>query len=285
MLGARDRLAAGCRLAAGPGLKLGVALLGAQVVWADVLHLGLPVIGASAAIVSLGVAIGAGLGVALGLPLVEALIAACAMSICGASAAMATASALPQSPSSRQTTVLVVVAANLLSTVAMVAYPLLSTAMSMSNRQAGVFFGLSIQDVAQVAAAGAAVSPAATATAALTKVTRILWLGPAIMLASTMSSRFAGQGASTRLRLTPPPVVIGFFAVMLASNLGAVPTGSVELLSHLSHLLLLAGVAAISSQLPLKALTKVRPSLIASMVILSVLVAGTAAAVSLLLVR
>ena len=88
-------MAPGLALWARPGLKTGVALLGAQIAWAELAALGLPVALASGGVVMASLGAGTGLGLLLGLPLVEALIAASAVSICGASAAMAAPAPYP----------------------------------------------------------------------------------------------------------------------------------------------------------------------------------------------
>ncbi len=259
-LGLQAQLGAGLDVFAKPGLRLGVAMMGAQISWAEFAALGGPAVLASGVVVLGGLAIGAAAGVALGLPFAEALIAAAACSICGASAALAASQAAPASPANQRTTALVIVGVNLLSTVAMLAYPPLAHALGLTAHQAGVFFGLSIHDVAQVAGAGASVSPEAAGAAALAKLARIVWLGPAVVLIGFMLTRSKAGGVVGGLK-APPLFVLGFAALAAARGLGWLSPALVSTLMACSSFLLLAGVGAISAKLGPKALLEVKPKL------------------------
>lgn len=259
-LGLQAQLGAGLDLFAKPGLRLGVAMMGAQISWTEFAALGGPAILASGVVVLGGLAIGAAAGVALGLPFAEALIAAAACSICGASAALAASQAAPASPANQRTTALVIVGVNLLSTVAMLAYPPLAHALGLTAHQAGVFFGLSIHDVAQVAGAGASVSPETASTAALAKLARIVWLGPAVVLIGLVLSRSQSGGVVSGLK-APPAFVLGFAALAAARGLNLIPPAVVSTLMTCSSFLLLGGVGAISAKLGPKALLEVKPRL------------------------
>lgn len=259
-LGLQGQLGAGLDIFAKPGLRLGVAMMGAQISWAEFAALGGPAILASGVVVLGGLAIGAAAGLALGLPFAEALIAAAACSICGASAALAASQAAPASPANQRTTALVIVGVNLLSTVAMLAYPPLANALGLTAHQAGVFFGLSIHDVAQVAGAGASVSPETASTAALAKLARIVWLGPAVVLIGVMLTRSPEGGRVSGLQ-APPAFVLGFAALAAARGLNLIPPALVSTLAACSGFLLLAGVGAISAKLGPKALLQVKPKL------------------------
>lgn len=281
LAGVSGAMAAGLAWWAKPGLKVGVALLGAQIAWAEFAALGLPVALASGAVVMTSLGLGTAIGALAGLPLMEALIAASAVSICGASAAMAAASALPESESNRRTTALVVVGVNLLSTLAMVAYPLIAASLGFSPRQIGVFLGLSIHDVAQVVAAGASVSPATEASAALAKLSRILWLGPVVVVIA-LSMRGRGQGVA---RFPGPPLFVwGFAALMVARNFGLIPSTILPILAAASQILLLGGVCAISAQVAPRDLLRIEPRLAWTLVAATAVIAVLAAATSLLLV-
>ncbi|PTS83908.1 MULTISPECIES: putative sulfate exporter family transporter [unclassified Caulobacter] len=274
-LGLGTRLAAGLDVWAKPGLRLGVAMMGAQITWSEFALLGGPAILASGAVVLGGLAMGAAVGMAVGLPLAEALIAAAACSICGASAALAASQAAPASPANQRTTALVIIGVNLLSTVAMLAYPPLAHAVGLTAHQAGVFFGLSIHDVAQVAGAGASVSPEAAGAAALAKLSRIVWLGPAVVLIGVLLTRSQDGGARTGLK-APPLFVMGFAALAALRGFGLLPPPLVATLATASSFLLLAGVGAISAKLGPAALMQVKPRLAAALALTTLAVAALA---------
>ncbi|ALL12246.1 putative sulfate exporter family transporter [Caulobacter henricii] len=274
-MGLGSRLAAGLDLWAKPGLRLGVAMMGAQITWSEFALLGGPAILASGAVVLGGLTVGAGVGMALGLPLAEALIAAAACSICGASAALAASQAAPASPANQRTTALVIIGVNLLSTVAMLAYPPVAKALGFTAHQAGVFFGLSIHDVAQVAGAGSSVSADAASAAALAKLARIVWLGPAVVLIGLLLSR-TRDGCGQAGFKGPPLFVLGFAALAALRGFGLLPEGLVAILATLSSFLLLAGVGAISAKLGPAALLEVKPRLAAALALSTLAVAAMA---------
>ena len=274
-LGLGARLSAGLDVWAKPGLRLGVAFMGAQITWSEFALLGGPAILASGAVVLGGLGVGALVGMAVGLPLAEALIAAAACSICGASAALAASQAAPASPANQRTTALVIIGVNLLSTLAMLAYPPLAHALGLSAHQAGVFFGLSIHDVAQVAGAGASVSPEAAGAAALAKLARIVWLGPAVLLIGVLLMRAQPGVAQPGLK-APPAFVLGFAALAALRGLGLLPPTLVTALAATSSFLLLAGVGAISARLGPAALLEVKPRLAAALGLSTLAVAGLA---------
>jgi uncharacterized integral membrane protein (TIGR00698 family) len=266
---------AGLDVFAKPGLRLGVAMMGAQISWSEFAALGGPAILASGAVVLGGLGVGAAAGTALGLPFAEALIAAAACSICGASAALAASQAAPASAANQRTTALVIVGVNLLSTLAMLAYPPIAHALGLSAHQAGVFFGLSIHDVAQVAGAGSSVSPEAAGAAALAKLARIVWLGPAVVLIGVLLAR-SGDGSVKAGLKGPPAFVLGFAALAALRGFGLLPPMVVATLATTSSFLLLAGVGAISAKLGPQALLQVKPRLALALGLSTLAVAGFA---------
>ena len=161
----------------------------------------------------------------------------------------------------------------------MLAYPPLANALGLTAHQAGVFFGLSIHDVAQVAGAGASVSPEVASTAALAKLSRILWLGPAVVLIGLMLTRTAQGGRVSGLQ-APPLFVWGFAALAAARGLNLIPPALVPALGACSSFLLLAGVGAISAKLGPKALLEVKPRLAILLVTLTLAVAIVAYALT-----
>ncbi len=68
----------------------------------------------------------------------------------GHPAAIAISSIFPHSKKIEQQTLFVIVAVNILSTIAMLLYPLIIKYMEYNSLQAGVFLGGAIHDVAQV---------------------------------------------------------------------------------------------------------------------------------------
>lgn len=114
-------------------LRIGVALLGARITLAQIGQLGIgPLATAALGIVS-AIALGAWLARRFGLKTDFGLLCGAAVSICGASAALAVAAVMPKTEENERHTLLTVVGVTGLSTLAMIAYPLLAKALQWSD--------------------------------------------------------------------------------------------------------------------------------------------------------
>ena len=91
----------------------------------------------------------------------------------------------------------------------------------MSDQLGGLWAGASIHEVAQVAAAGAAISPAALKIAALMKLTRVVLLAPTVAIAAWM--RGADSDVSTGRSLPVPGFVLVFLALVACERWSDVP--------------------------------------------------------------
>lgn len=238
-------------------LRAGVALLGLRITAHQVVALGWQT--ALLTVVALGSTLALGLALArrLGRPADEGAIAGAAVGICGASAALAVASVLPPTQENERFTLLTVMGVTLLSTCAMVLYPLLAHWTGLTPQQAGVFFGASIHDVAQVVAAGTLLSQAGEVAAAdsavIVKLFRVMLLMPVVlMVAVVVQRRSAG---TARLDTSGPeagpavPLIPGFLLVfivfMLAHTSGWVPEALTVAVSQWSRHLLVVAIAAV----------------------------------------
>lgn len=111
----------------------------------------------------------------------QGLISGGSVAICGASAAMAIASVLPQTKENERFTLLVVVGVTVLSTIAMVIYPFSLELLEFNPKISGIFIGSTIHDVAQVVAAGMLLGPQAGDTATIVKLFRVILLMPIVV--------------------------------------------------------------------------------------------------------
>ncbi len=206
------RFQPGLRFCVSRLLRIAVALLGLKVSLSEIAALG-PITGLLV-VVAMVVTIAAGFALArlLGLSRSFGALAGSATAICGASAALATSSVLPPSPARDADTVFVIVAVNLLSTVAMLAYPPLARLLGFDDLHTGILLGGSIHDVAQVVGAGYAVSETAGATAVIVKLFRVLLLLPAILIIGRM---FVGSAEGAKV---PVPVFAFAFLGLCVVN-------------------------------------------------------------------
>ncbi|NRF71984.1 putative sulfate exporter family transporter [Aquincola sp. S2] len=250
------RSAPGIAWSAGTLLRLGVGLLGARITVEQLAGLGT----ATAALIAGGVAttllvglLGARL---LALPRSLGVLAGGASAICGASAALALAAVLPRHQRSEREVLTVVVLATLLSTIAMLLYPLLARALALPPQAAGLFVGGSIHDVAQVVVAGYALGQPTGDTAMLVKLMRVALLTlvvAAVALAVARGGRIEAPGKR------PPPLLwfLGLFASLVTlRSLGLLPTAAVTLLDNAARGCLLIGVCALGAKTSLPALAR-----------------------------
>ena len=184
-------------------------------------------------------------------PVAEGLLSGCAVGICGASAALAVSSVLPATRENERFTLLTVVGVTLMSTLAMVLYPLLAGAIGLSAAQAGIFFGATIHDVAQVVAAGMMLSDAGNTAAAdsatVVKLFRIMLLMPVVLLL-TLALRTGSKGRANMAADEQPALLPGFLlafiAFMLLATFSLVPTALAQSAGGASRALLVLAIAA-----------------------------------------
>src|SRR5262245_56261840 len=207
-----------------------------------------------------------------------------ATAICGASAALALAAALPGHPLKERATLFTVIGVSALSTLAMIVYPMLVHALQLDAVQAGIFLGGTIHDVAQVVGAGYSVSRETGDAATFVKLLRVAMLLPVIVVA-VMITRFGigtAGAAEPEHRGARPPLLPWFavaFAVLVAVNsMGWVPQPVVALGRDVSGWCLVGAIAAIGMKTHLKELATVgiKPILlmIGETVFLALLVLG-----------
>ena len=140
-----------------------------------------------------------------------------AVAICGASAALAIASVLPRDATRERDTILTVVSVTALSTLAMILYPVFATSIGLDHKQAGVFIGGTIHDVAQVVGAGYTISNETGDIATYVKLLRVAMLLPAVFAISFVFARRDGKGKVARPTL--PLFLIGFAALVVVKVL------------------------------------------------------------------
>ena len=276
-LGDDARCAPGIDFVAKQVLRLGVALLGLRVTAGQVFDLGWGTMGAIVLGVVLTIAFGIVLARLLGFSVHFGVLAGGAVAICGASAALALAAALPAHPQKERAAAFTVIGVSLLSTIAMVLYPLLVHWFGFDAHQAGVFLGGTIHDVAQVVGAGYSVSQDAGDTATVVKLLRVALLAPVILFATTLARRHIGAQAGGKRPPLLPWFAVGFFLLVALRSLDVVPKPLVTGGQDLSQACLIASMAAIGLKTRLKAMASVGWQPIAHMVVVTAWLAALCA--------
>lgn len=270
------RTAPGIALTARSVLRLGVALLGARISVDMLAALGWPMI----ALVVLSVVATIGFALLIS-PLFGrswrfALLTGGSVAICGASAAMAIAAVLPRHEKSESDLVFTVLSITVLSTVAMVLYPMLSHALGFTELDSAVFLGGTIHDVAQVVGAGFSISPEVGETATLVKLIRVSMLAPVVLVFSlTIRARgLADTGDTGRNPPLLPGFVVGFLVLAILNSLGVIPAQLSELAGQLSRWALLISIAAVGIKTSLKKIFEVGSGAIALLVVETLFLGG-----------
>ena len=262
----------GIRFASQRVLQLGVILLGAGVTLGEIAALGLATAALVVGAVTAAITVGWAIGRAGKLTSAHSVLSSGAVAICGASAAMAIASVLPQNKDSERNLLLTVVGVTTLSTLAMVVYPSLTHLLGFSDMRAGIFLGATIHDVAQVIGAGFIVSDEAAEVAAVVKLMRVTLLAPAVLAIALIFARSGGNSDATKRAF--PVFLIGFAALMIANSTGVISAEMRIFLSDASRWSLVTAVSALGVKTSLKDLFDVGPRPVIVLISQTVFLAG-----------
>jgi len=224
-------------------LRIAIALLGLRISFADITALGF----STAMIVILAmigtIVIGLWLARLVGRDDSFGVLAGAATAVCGASAALATATVLPPNRQRDADVVFVVVAVNALSTLAMLAYPPLCLVMGYDARETAILLGATIHDVAQVGGAGYSVSPEIGNGAVIVKLFRVFLLLPVVIgIGWYFTRRGEAHGAA---KVPFPWFAVAFLALVVVNSLGVVPDAMKLVLGEVSRWGLLIAIAAL----------------------------------------
>lgn len=253
-------------------LRIGVGLLGIRITFDSIISLGIVTVVTVIVGVFLTISSGYAIARTLKLGVGFSVISASAVAICGASAALAIASVLPQSDQLDRSTTLTVVAVTTLSTIAMLAYPIVAKSAGMSDHIAGIFLGATIHDVAQVVGAGYTISNDAGDTAAIVKLLRVSCLFPAVVIVGLLFS-VRGPTKSRRPGLVPWFLIV-FVALVVLGSFGVIPSKAQVVLSDASRWCLLIAVSALGVRTSLPALATVGMLPMVAIVLQTLLLGG-----------
>jgi uncharacterized integral membrane protein (TIGR00698 family) len=254
-LSGRSSLKAGVEFSGRTLLRVGVALYGARLTLGNLVDGGpLPVLIALAA-VACTITFGAVVARFFGLSRNFGLLTGCATGVCGAAAAMATAAVLPKHENSDRDLAFTVMGVNFISTITMVVYPTLHTALGFSPLEMGAFLGGAIHDVAQVAGAGQTLGPQILADSLITKLLRVAFLLPAVTAIAWWVAR-SGQTAG-EARPSPPVFLFGFLILAALNSLGLVPAEVKAAITQISSFLIVLAIAALGMKTSLLAMARI----------------------------
>ena len=234
-------------------LRFGVALLGARISVELMIGLGPRLVAVVVAGVVLTIFFGLIGARMLGRGWRFGLLTGGSVAICGASAAMAISAVLPKNEHSERNLIFTVLAVTVLSTLAMIVYPILTEVFEFNDEVSGVFLGGTIHDVAQVVGAGFSVSDETGEVATLVKLIRVAMLAPVVLVISILVRRHT-DGVVTDGKRPPvlPAFVVGFLIFAALNSLGLIPMAVADTMSSLSRWALLISIAAVGMKTSLK---------------------------------
>jgi uncharacterized integral membrane protein (TIGR00698 family) len=239
-------------------LRIGVGLLGVRITAAEIAGLGIGPILTILAGVATTILVGTLLAQRMRLGTLFGILSGGAVAICGASAALAISTALPDHRDKERDTILVVVAVTTLSTIAMVIYPLLVASLGLDHVHAGIFLGGTIHDVAQVVGAGYMISQQTGDIATYIKLLRVATLIPVVLTISVILVRSAAGGPSRAgKRPALPLFLIGFAALVVLNSVLTLPPAAISLVTDISSWCLVTAIAALGMKTSFRSLVEV----------------------------
>jgi len=163
-------------------------------------------------------------------------------------------------------------AVSIISSLAMVIYPLFAHVAGLNPATGGIFLGGSIHEVAHAVAAGYSVNPETGDMATMAKLLRVALLAPACIAVSLVTA--GGKTSPNPSLPLPPAFLVGFVIAAFLNASGLVPPQLSQLTAPLSRFCLVTSMAAIGLTLPWRGIRAfgLRPVLL--LLILSVVLVG-----------
>ncbi|GAA0783395.1 YeiH family putative sulfate export transporter [Roseibium denhamense] len=254
-LSEETRTSEGIAFSAKTLLRIGVALLGVRISVEMVQSLGLPFLLLVVAGVFATIGFSLLVGRLFGKDRLFSFLSGGAVAICGASAAMAIGSILPKRENAERDLAFTVITVTVLSTMAMIFYPIVTSYLGLTMDETGVFLGGTIHDVAQVVGAGFSVSEETGDLSTLVKLIRVTLLAPIVLIAALILRKGMDPGASRPPLM--PGFVIAFLVLATLNSFELIPDLIKDTASQVSRWALLAAIAAVGMKTSIPKLLEV----------------------------
>lgn len=198
-------------------------------------------------------------------------------SICGAAAVLATEPVVKAEASKVTVAVATVV---IFGTIAIFLYPAMYPLLAhwFTPETYGIYMGSTMHEVAQVVAAGHAVSPDAENAAVIAKMLRVMMLAPFLLFLAARVKQLTPAGNGKKSKITIPWFAIMFILVAVFNSFHLLPKAVVDMLVTLDTVLLAMAMAALGVTTHVSALKKAgaKPLLMALMLFVWLIVGGGA---------
>lgn len=241
-------LKTGVKFASKTVLEIAIVLLGASISFQTIAQVGLGLFLTVALIVPTALLVSYGIARALGLSDRLAVLVACGNSICGNSAIVAAAPVIDARPDDVAASISFTAA---LGIVVVLALPLVSRLFGLGEWQYGLVAGMTVYAVPQVLAATVPVGPLSTQIGTIVKLTRVLMLGPVILLLGLRQSFGIAKARLNPAHLVPW-FIIGFIGMMAARSHGMIPEVALKPMQATSGTLTTIAMAALGLSVDLR---------------------------------
>ena len=198
-------------------------------------------------------------------------------SICGAAAVLASEPVVKAEASKVTVAVATVV---IFGTIAIFLYPAMYPLLAhwFTPETYGIYMGSTMHEVAQVVAAGHAVSPDAENAAVIAKMLRVMMLAPFLLFLAARVKQLTPAGNGEKSKITIPWFAIMFILVAVFNSFHLLPKAVVDMLVTLDTVLLAMAMAALGVTTHVSALKKAgaKPLLMALVLFIWLIVGGGA---------
>jgi uncharacterized integral membrane protein (TIGR00698 family) len=269
----------GTALASKKLMRIGVALLGAQVSVISLKEIGIKGVITVILVVSFTIFGILGLSKLFKMTGDLGLLIGVGFGVCGATAV---AAIRPQTRATQEETSYAIALISLCGTLSIFVLPFLGHLMGLSDQTFGAWAGAAVHDVGQVIATASVWSDDAVKSAVVIKLARVCLLAPIVLILSIRHRRYLtaqGQSAENSAKVPLIPFfVLGFIAVAILQNSLEIPTRLHDDIVLSSKLLLGAGLVALGSGVRWKAIRAIGPRPMLMGLIAWVIVGGVALA-------
>lgn len=204
-------------------LRLGIILLGLQLMASQVTQVGLAGVGVIVATLLATFAFTTWLGRVMGVDAKLAELIGAGTSICGASAVIATNTV---TRGSDEDVAYAVACVTVFGSLSMLLYPLLPGLLHLSPAAFGLWSGASIHEIAQVVAAAFQDGARSGEIGTVAKLTRVMMLAPVVIILGIVAVRRATHATDPSASRAAPPIpwfVLGFIAMVILNSVVTIP--------------------------------------------------------------
>jgi uncharacterized integral membrane protein (TIGR00698 family) len=250
----------GTTLASKKLMRIGVALLGAQVSVVSLQAIGIKGVITVILVVSFTIFGILGLSKLFKMTGDLGLLIGVGFGVCGATAV---AAVRPQTRATQEETSYAIALISLCGTLSIFVLPFLGNLMGLSDQTFGAWAGAAVHDVGQVIATASVWSDDAVKSAIVIKLARVCLLAPIVLILSVRHRRFLkAQGESAQSSAKVPLIpffVLGFIAVATVQNTLGISGTLHDYIVLISKVLLGAGLVALGSGVRWKAIRTIGP--------------------------